>query len=514
MPGPAPGATVRVEEADDLGASAVLAVADGARLDLSATLLERLADSRHETVRALAGDRPVYGVSTGMGSQAGLAVGTADQPAFQGDLMLARAVGTAPWLDRRSTRASVATRLRTLLGPEVGISPDLARALAAVLDADLHPALPASGNGAAGEIIPLAHLGGFLTGSGDGLDASGALRPAAELLREAGLASYPFGAKEGVAMLQGVPVATARAALLAADALAVAEQSLVVAAGEIVCVRAARDPYDAAGARGDAELGHVLDVLRDLVGDEPEPRMLQAPVSFRVVGPAVAHLLRSVAHLDGAVHRALTGVSTSPALVDGRFLGTSGFDGFDLAAAADAVRLALLHLAEVGTARLHRMLDPRVTGLPPQLSPEPGRQAGMVVVHKRAVGLVHEARRQSAPAALGATETSLGQEDVQSFALEATDAAHAAVRLLRDVTACELVALHQAAMLGGREAPLGSPSLQAVLHKAFAALPDAAADRPLGREVTALTRVLGVGWAHGALGSVRGDPSRTPRRTL
>jgi len=513
MPDPAYGATVHVDEADDLGPAAVLEVADGARLELSNALLERLAASRRETVQALAGGRPVYGVSTGMGSQAGLAVGTADQTAFQGDLMLARAVGTAPWLDRRSARASVATRLRTLLGPEVGVSPDLVRALAAVLEADLHPALPASGNGAAGEIIPLAHLGGFLTGSGEGLDAAGAVRPAADLLRETGLAPYAFAAKEGVAMLQGVPVATARAVLLAADARAVAEQSLVTAAGGIVCVRAPRDPYDAATARGDAELGHVLGVLRDLVGDEPEPRMLQAPVSFRVVGPALAHLLRSTAQLDAAVRRALTGVSTSPALVDGRFLGTAGFDGFDLAAAADAVRLALLHLAEVGTARLHRMLDPRVTGLPPQLSPEPGRQAGMVVVHKRAVGLVHEARRQSAPAALGATETSLGQEDVQGFALEATEAALAAVRLLRDVTACELVALHQAVLLGGEQARTGSPALQTVLHKAFEALPDETGDRPLGREVTVLTGALGVGWAHGALGAVRIEPSRTPRRT-
>jgi histidine ammonia-lyase len=371
----------------------------------------------------------------------------------------------------------------------------------------VHPAVPAQGNGAAGEIIPLAHLGGFLSGRGEGVDIPGGTRAAADLLNEAGLEPYVFGPKEGVAFLQGVPVAAAQALLLAERVRLLAAQQLAVAAAEIARVRAPRAPYDASLGRGDAELAHVLTALRALVGDEPSPRMLQAPVSFRVVGPALAHLLRCASLLDEAVERALSGVSTSPALVDGRFLGTAGFDGFDLAASADAVRVGLLHVAEVAAARLHRMLDPRVTGLPPQLSSEPGRQAGPVAVHKRAVGLVHEARRQSAPASLGATDTSLGQEDVQSFALEATGAAHAAGSVLLDVTACELVVVHQAALLaaaqsaadGSDDSCEGTETLRMVLRKAFGALPAETGDRQFGREVALLTRVLGVGWAHDVL---------------
>ena len=504
-----PSPVVRIDQPADLDAATVVAVAGGARLELSAALLERLAGSRDRTVSALAAAGPVYGVTTGMGSQSGLAVGSSDQPSFQGDLMLARAVGTAPWLDLRSARAAVATRLRTLLDEETGASPALTRSLVDLLGTDLHPAVPATGNGAAGEIIPLAHLGGFLTGLGEGV-AAGGTAPADVLLDGAGLAPYAFGAKEGVAFLQGVPVATAEAALLGADARLLASQALAVAAGELVLTRAPRDPYAAALARGDADLARVLDVLRDLTGDEPEPRMLQAPVSFRVVGPAVAHLLRTLDHLDAAVGRALSGVSTSPALVDGRFLGTAGFDGFDLAASADAVHLALLHLAEVATARLHRMLDPKVTGLTPQLSPQPGRQAGMVALHKRAVGLVHEARRRSTPASLGAAETSLGQEDVQSFALEATAAAHDAARVLRDVTACGLVVLHQASMLAGDDARRGSDDLQTVLHNAFAPLPELTGDRTLGREVGVLRHVLGVGWAQSLLDADRETASQSP----
>jgi histidine ammonia-lyase len=495
------GEVVRVDTPTDLGPAAVLAVADGARVVLSRGLLGRLAVSRADTVRALTGSGPVYGVSTGLGGQSHLAVGAAEHPAFQDDLMLGRSVGSAPWLDRRSVRAAVATRLRTLLAPEAGVSPGLAQALVTVLDADLHPALPATGNGSAGEIIPLAHLGAFVTGRGDGLGRSGDLLPAVDLLRGAGLRPHRFAAKEGVAFLQGVPVAAAQAVLIGAATRLLAAQALATAAAEITLVRAPRDPYHPALARGDDELAQVLGVLRSLVGTEPAPRSLQAPVSFRVVGPALAHLLRAVTRLDEAVVRALDGVTTSPALVDGRFLGTSGFDGFDLAAAADGVRLAVLHLAETGTARLHRLLDPRVTGLAAQLSAAPGRQTGLVALHKRAVGLVHEARRASAPASLGATETSLGQEDVQSFALEAMRAAEAALQVLRDVTASELVAVHQAAVLD-ETLPIGSERLRTVLHKAFEDLPRRADDRPAGPDVAALMRALHVGWAHDLAGAM------------
>lgn len=501
--------TVVLEAPDDLGAAELLAVADGARVQLSQRLLDQAARHRTAVIAALASAGPVYGVNTGMGRLSHVAVDAAEQAGYQDDLMLARAVGSAPWLDHRTVRAVVAARLRTLLGPEVGVSPNLLRALQAVLDADLHPALPATGNGAAGEIIPLAHLGGFLTGSGEGLDAEGTQLPAAEVLHGAGLTPYSFAAKEGVAFLQGTPVALADAALLADELRVLASQSLTAAAGTIACVRAPRDPYDAALARGDDQLAAVLDALRGLAGQEPEPRVLQAPVSFRVVGPALAHLLRATEHLEAAVDRGLSAVSTSPALVEDRFLGTAGFHGVDVATAADACRVALLHVAETTTARLHRMLDPAMTGLPAQLSAEPGRQAGLVALHKRAAGLVHQARRHSAPAVLGSIETSLGQEDVQSFALEATRAAHQAADVLRDVTACELLAVHQATKLDA-SVPTGTERLEMVLHKAFEGITLDATDRPLGREVTALRGLLGVGWAHDVLLSPAAAAPRPP----
>ena len=57
---------------------------------------------------------------------------------------------------------------------------------------------------------------------------------------------------------------------------------------------------------------------------------MQAPISFRVAGFVLTHLLRAADGLASAISRALTGVTDSPAFLDGRFVGTAGFHGLDL----------------------------------------------------------------------------------------------------------------------------------------------------------------------------------------
>ena len=479
----------------DLGPAELLACARGAAPRLAPDLVAVLGRRRSEVLDALLGDHPVYGVTTGMGALTGVRLDAAGQGEQSRRLLVGRAVGGPPWLARDEARAVVAVRLRTFLSGDAGVSPELCAWLVTLLEDDLVPAVPRSGSGAAGEIIPLAHAWGHLAGVGQLLDDDGSARDAGPLL--ASYAPPRLGAKEGVALLQGVPVATALSLLRAAEAAALLRQWLRVAAAEIVLVGASRDPYLADTARGDDVLAALLDSLRGLLGEESEaPLRLQAPVSFRVVGPVLAHLARSIATLEDAVGRALVGVTDSPAWLEeeagGRFVGTAGFHGLDLAAACDGVRFALVHAAEVGAARLHRLLDPAFTGLPAQLSADPGPQAGLVAIHKAAVGSLH-ALSPAGFTAAGTHETSHGQEDVQTYALQAAERLRLAVRSAREVVACELLAVHQARLLApGR--PTGSEGLVEALRQVADVLPAGTDDRPWGRDLAALRDLLDRGW--------------------
>jgi histidine ammonia-lyase len=157
----------------------------------------------------------------------------------------------------------------------------------------------------------------------------------------------------------------------------------------------------------------------------------------------------------------------------------------------DAAAVALVQAAELAGPRLHRLLDSRFSGLPDQLSPDPGPVTGLVVVHKRAVGALHEARRLAAPASVGLADTSLGQEDAASYAPEAAEQLRRVSQLTREVVACELLAVRQAWWLrraagGGPPAP-GLAPLAAHLEELVAPVDR---DRPLGPDLARLVDTL------------------------
>jgi histidine ammonia-lyase len=481
-------APLTLSSAADLGPAAIGQIAAGRAVAIAPDLLaavQRQCDQAREVLRQ---GHPVYGVNTGMGALSQVLLTEAEQLRHQRNLMLARAVGGPPWLDAADTRAIVAVRLRTFLSGDSAVSAGLCAHLADFLDAGLIPAVPRTGSGSAGEILVLAHAFGPLAGIGQVLAPDGSIVPAPQALSASGLSEFALGPKEGIALLAGVPGATAMSLRRGEEASALAAAMEAAAALSVAAAGASRDPYAAECGRGDDVLAGVLSRLRRCAGGNPAPRSLQAPVSFRVAGPVLAQVLRATGGLAAAAGRALAGVTDSPAFLGGRFIGTAGFHGIDLAAHLDQLTAALAHAAEVSAARIHRLLDPRVTGLPAQLAARPGPDAGLVTVHKRAAGEVHALRRLASSTPVGLIETSGGQEDVQSFAWEAAETLRGALRHAQAVTACELLTGYQAAALSPQQLPAGCRGLLAQLTEIIGPI---SADRPFGEDIE---RIMEATW--------------------
>ena len=465
------------------GPGLIRAVAAGQPVSIGPGTLAAVGQQRAAALAELAAGRPVYGVNTGMGALSSVRLTEAQQGSHQRNLFLARAVGGPPWLDGAEARAVITVRLLTFLSGDAAVSAGLCLRLADFLNLGIVPAVPRGGAGAAGEILQLAHAFGPLAGIGRVLRPDGTTVPAGQALHEAGLGEFTLGPKEGIALIQGVPGATGLSALRLGEAAGLAALMEASAGLSILAARVSRDPYRAACARGDEVHAAVLTRLRAMAGDDSSPRTLQAPVSFRVAGPVLAQVARAAGLLEAAVHRALIGVTDSPAYLDGQFTGTAGFHGIDLAAHCDLVTAAFCHAAEVSAARVHRLMDPSVTGLPAQLARDPGPQAGLTPVHKRAAGEVHAMRQLATATAVGLIETSGGQEDVQSFAWAATEKLAAALRHARAVTACELLAGYQAAALSGLPGPAPTGRSRALLDWLSAVIGPIDGDRPFGEDL-------------------------------
>jgi len=473
---------LEITEAGDADLGLIRVVAAGQAVSIGPGLLDVVQQRCTEARQALRG-QPVYGVNTGMGALSWVRLTEQQQRSHQRNLLLARATGGPPWLGPADVRAIFTVRLLTFLSGDAAVSAGLCRRLADFLNYRIVPAVPQAGVGAAGEIMQLAHAFGPVAGIGQVIGPDGALLPARQALRSRGLGEFSLGPKEGIALIQGVPGTTGLSVLRLGEAAALTSLMEAAAALSIVAASAPRDPYQAACGRGDDVLAEVLGRLRAAAGDDPSPRSLQAPVSFRVAGPVLTQVLRAAAQLEAALHRALTGVTDSPAYLDGRFTSTAGFHGIDLSAHCDHLTAAFCHAAEVSAARIHRLMDPQVTGLPAQLAREPGPEAGLAPVHKRAAGEVHAMRRLAVATPVGLIETSGGQEDVQTFAWEAAEKLGTTLRHARAVTACELLAGYQAAALSRRPPPAGC---QALLDWLAGIVGPIDGDRPFGEDIERL----------------------------
>jgi histidine ammonia-lyase len=490
----------------DLTREAVEAVAWGDQpLALDPAALERVAAGQAGLAALLAGGTRVYGVSTGMGWLASVDLDPPAQAGHQRNLLLGRAVAGPPWLPAAEARALLVTRMGNLLSGHAGVGPELCRFLADRVNDGFVPAVPRRGSGGAGEVVPLAHAFQTLVGAGLVLEPGGGTVDAAKALAERGVLPHRLQAKEGIALLAGSPLAAALALARLRAGERLAGQLLASAAAATDAIGAPLDAYDEAVGRlaGDPLLVEVLADLRRAAGREagespaaaPGPGggdrgrraapKLQAPVSFRVAPQVLAQLRRTLGRLDEDVRRALVAVTDSPALVDGRVVASGGFHAVGLAAGMDGLAVALVQAAELAGQRLHRLLDGRFSGLPDQLSPDPGPVTGLVLVQKRAVGALAEARRLAAPASVGLADTSLGQEDAASFAPEAAEQLRRVEELVREVVACELLAARQAWWLRGH-AP--APGLRPLAARLQGLVPPVDQDRPLGPD---LDRLIG-----------------------
>ena len=210
----------------------LVAVARGACVELDERALgavARAADFLAEQVRR---EEPIYGVSTGFGSNADKLLGAHPlrdelpgatpsgrslHAELQHNLIVTHAVNVGEPLAADVVRAMLCIRINTLLRGHSGIRVGTLQAMAAMLNAGIVPVVPALGSvGASGDLSPLSHLAIVLLGGGEAF-LGGERLPGAEALRRAGLAPLQLSYKEGLALNNGT------AQMLAMGVLAVAQ---------------------------------------------------------------------------------------------------------------------------------------------------------------------------------------------------------------------------------------------------------------------------------------------------
>lgn len=193
-------------------------IANGATVELDDGALEKVARAAGFLAEQVRREEPIYGVSTGFGSNAdkllgahplrdelpgARASGRSLHAELQQNLILTHAVCVGEPMAPEVVRAMLCIRINTLLKGHSGIRVETLQALTALLNAGVVPVVPELGSvGASGDLAPLSHLAIVLLGGGEAF-FEGERMPGAEALRRAGLAPVELSYKEGLALNNG-----------------------------------------------------------------------------------------------------------------------------------------------------------------------------------------------------------------------------------------------------------------------------------------------------------------------
>ena len=362
-----------------------------------------------------AGDRPVYGLNTGLGANLSHRIAPDEISGFQLRLLRGRAAAVGEHLSEEVCRGVLLARILGAARGASGISPALLDHLIAVFNAGFAPVIPETGSIGAGDLVQNAHFGLALVGEGE-LWRNGARIDAATALGEAGLNPPDLAPGDAMVLANHSAVTTTLSAFAFdryALNLTMSQCAIVLSFEGFAANRNILDPEVIALSPAPG-YDRAAKWFREALGDTADhPRRVQDPVSFRGAAQVTGAGLHGLDHVGTMVETALNSVSDSPVVTpDGRLLSTPNFQSPALALGLESLSLTLSMMANCAVQRIQRMMSPATSGLPRFLSTAGGDSAGMVPLQKTAVSLAARIRHRAEPVILDQVPVSEGVEDM------------------------------------------------------------------------------------------------------
>ena len=452
--------------------------------------------SRRAVESAVARGDTIYGVNTGFGKLAHVRIKPDQVRDLQLNLIRSHASGVGEPLPVDAVRAMMLLRANVLLRGTSGVRAILPELIVAMLNAQVHPRVPAQGSvGASGDLAPLAHLALAMIGEGEGEGEDG---PA---LRARRLEPITLEAKEGLAFVNGTQAQTGLAALLVHDAWVLWRTAHAAAAMSLEAVRGTPAPFDPRihEARPHVYQQRSAALLRRLLADseireshrENDPRVQDA-YSLRCTPQVLGAVGEGLGLAERLVTTELNAATDNPLVIDGDILSGGNFHGQPIALALDVIGIVLATLAGLAERRLERIVNPDLSsGLPAFLARDPGLESGFMTAQIAAAALVAECRVLATPASVQSIPTEGNQEDVVPMGMTA---AWKAERILANAT--RIVAIELLAAAQGLEflRPLKpARGVARTLAAVRGLVPPLVSDRPLSGDIERITAEIHAG---------------------
>jgi histidine ammonia-lyase len=329
----------------------------------------------------------------------------------------------------------------------------------------------------------------------------------------AGIDPIILQAKEGVALINGTQPMTAVGLLAVHDAITLVHDASVAAAMSLEALKGTRVAFDERihAIRAHEGQQDVAKALRAILKDSEinqshaDCGKVQDAYSLRCIPQILGASLDTIRYVRSVLEIEINSATDNPLVFPegGDILSGGNFHGQPIALAMDFLTIALSEIGNVSERRINRLVDPKLSGLPPFLTKESGLESGMMIAQYTAAALASENKSLSHPASVDSIPTSAGQEDHVSMGTIAARKAMMVLENVKNIIAIEYMCAAQGLDLLSPLKPSDSLArAHAAIRERVSVLED---DRELSPDITKIRELMDSGDIVSAVEAVAGS---------
>lgn len=476
----------------------------GAPVELSPDARAAIVRSRALAEKIASEKRVAYGITTGFGDFATVAVSDEWSSQLSTNLILSHCTGTGAPYTEEQVRGMMLLRANALCGGLSGVRPVLVEMLLAMLNKRVTPVVPQKGSlGASGDLAPLSHMGLVLLGRGEAF-YQGQRLPGGEAMARAGIPALDtLACKEGLGITNGTCAMTSVGALHLYDATRAAQLADLISSLTLTALTAQLNAFQdrvqtARGQVGQRTVAKNLrlmtegcEILSNCQGDR-----VQDAYALRCIPQVHGAVRDALEFVESKVDIELNAVTDNPLLFpeDESVISGGNFHGEPMALPFDLLGIAVAELGSISERRIERTVNASLSnGLSRFLTTDGGINSGFMLVQYAAASMASENKVFAHPASVDSIPSSANQEDFVSMGTTAARKAGSILENTRSILAYELLTACQAVDIRRRLGTWGqglAPVGEAIYRRVREEVSFMEVDRELWPDIQAVEKLV------------------------
>ncbi|MBR6306609.1 MAG: histidine ammonia-lyase [Bacteroidales bacterium] len=413
--------------------------------------------------------RPVYGITTGIGSLYNVTIPKEDLSQLQHNLVMSHACGAGEKVRPAIVKLMLLMKIQSLSYGHSGVQLITLQRLIDMFNDDVLPVVYQQGSlGASGDLAPLAHMCLPLIGLGEVL-YKGEVRPSADVWKEKGWEPIRLQSKEGLALLNGTQFMSAHAVWSILKSMRLSRWADLIGALSLDAYDGRIEPFLPLTHQLRPHTGQILTgkkFVEILEGSEliNRPKVhVQDPYSFRCIPQVHGAVKDNIMYVKSVLENEINSATDNPNIFpdEDMVISAGNFHGEPIAIPMDSLAIAMSELASISERRTFQLID-GLRGLPKYLVAEPGLNSGFMIPQYTAASIVSQNKGLCWPASCDSIPSSQGQEDHVSMG---SNSATKLVRVVDNVETVLAIELFNAAQaLEFRRPEKTSPKLEKIVE--------------------------------------------------